>query len=813
MKIYRNKIVLFLSVLIITILVITFSSASKCRGETDVSEKPPVSGDAVASDGYKVLKPWQVEGIKSAMEDSDPEVWALGWNRIGDWIYESKNKSLQTDGRKLQAELKEVAVRHGNQFEKELRTPSIYCRSSFNELVIEAIGNFGDPAKAHIDILGERLRSEDMSIKRNSLIAIAKLEKDAEKYWEVIAKSVSYQVGYAGYPSLNAALKTGVPPELIAPTLAERLRISIWEFRDFADDNFLKMARDPAYDMVPLCKILLKNPEPDVRKLSLIALRNMGERAKDAAPEIAELLKDPEPIIRYFAVSTLGNTKSGAVNYVPQILEMLKDKNPVIVVGALDAMGNMGTLAGDYAAVIAGYFNHEDYRVRAAAIEAMGKIGQNSLKYKKQISEMLRDKEVDIPVRTRAMLSLGQMGEEAVEYIPCMISCFDEYKKDEEERIKAAQESYRKKEWRIDYQMKKDSGSIPISKSPSYLYDSDLEESGLYIYEYMVSEPILDLLIGMGKNHPETYPAIIDFALKYKCYMPRVQYMEEYDTGSCKIVGQMLQTSEAYHKIGKMLESKDSSDREYMLYLLLLTRSLALNYEQEIIGMLKDKEPDIRILAAMTLLELQGEKGKYNGDIEQLIKDENEDVRTFALKSLLKRDKKYQEYVPVLANELKVKDYWAVDKDKYETLMESCPLDHLSILHILEQNCLESDKTVAKIRFLAHFLAGNDAKASVVIRWLGHPLKYPDPSKISREEALMTLGVFDEIWLPSRGTEKLHWELIRETMKIIRAKKDEWKAGDRELLEKFAVYLTREKKGKYVREVEDVIRSLDMDGH
>ena len=807
-----HKRLLLFTFLTITFLLI-FPPFSLCIGnadsETDFkAEKLPFCADSDLPHQYKVLKPWQVEGIKSAMEDSDPEVWMLGWNKIGEWIYESKNEALRVDGRKLQAELRKIAVRHGKIFEKELRTISKFDRSSINRLTVKAMGNLGEPAKAHVDLLLEMLNSEHLEGKEIVMDAIAKSGKYSGKYTEVIAKSVRYQCGYARYPSLNAALKTGAPPELIAPPLAERLGFINGDFRDFADDNFIKMAGDPAYDMVPLCKILLKNPEPDVRKLSLIALRNMGERAKDASPEIAELLKDPKPMIRYFALSTLGNTKSGAVKFIPQILEMLKDKNPVIVVGALDALGNMGTLAGDYTEVIAGYFDHKDYRVRAIAVEAMGKIGKNGFKFKKQISEMLRDKEVDTPVRTRAMLSLGQMGEEAVEYIPCMISYFDEYKKIEDERIKAANESYRKKEWKIDYQMKKDSGSIPISKSPSYLFNSDLDESGLSIYEYMLPEQILDLLIGMGKNHAETYPAIIDFALKYKCDMPRVQYMEDYDTGSCKIVGQMLQSTEAGPKIRKMLESKDSSDRKYILYLLLLTHSLAMQYEQEIIGMLDDKEPDIRILGAMTLLELQGDTEKYNNDIAPLIIDKDDEVRSFALKALLQKDRKYQEYVPVLAKGLKVKDYWAVDERKYEILLQAGPLDHLSVLPILEQNRLESDKTVSEIRFLAHYLAGNDAKARVVIRWLGHPLKYPDPSKISREEALMTLGVFDEIWLPSRGTEKLHWELISQAVNIIKVKKGEWKAEDKALLEQFAHYLKRENKTKYMNGVEEVIDGI-----
>ena len=62
-----------------------------------------------------------------------------------------------------------------------------------------------------------------------------------------------------------------------------------------------------------------------------------------------------------------------------------------------------------------------------------------------------------------------------------------------------------------------------------------------------------------------------------------------------------------------------------------------------------------------------------------------------------------------------------------------------------------------------------------------------------------------EIWDESKSYKELHWELIHQAMRIIKAKKGEFRPEDMEVLKKISGYLKAEKKVKYCEEIEGII--------
>ena len=90
---------------------------------------------------------------------------------------------------------------------------------------------------------------------------------------------------------------------------------------------------------VPVVIQALQDLDADVRRHALIALGNIGERAKDAVPILVLTLQDQDKVVRHGAAWALGRMGKDAV---PALIQALQGTEVYLRVCAASALGNIG---------------------------------------------------------------------------------------------------------------------------------------------------------------------------------------------------------------------------------------------------------------------------------------------------------------------------------------------------------------------------------------------------------------------------------------------------------------------------------------
>ena len=136
---------------------------------------------------------------------------------------------------------------------------------------------------------------------------------------------------------------------------------------------------------------LLKDNDPDVRRIALGTLGQTGAPAKEAAPVLVDLLKDNDPDIRRMAVQILGRMGAPVKEAVPLIVGMLHDKDWHFRSVAANALGQIGPEAKPAVASLTASLKDMDGDVRVCAIEALGRIGPEAQAATAGLIERLHD--------------------------------------------------------------------------------------------------------------------------------------------------------------------------------------------------------------------------------------------------------------------------------------------------------------------------------------------------------------------------------------------------------------------------------------
>ena len=814
----NNRNIYFTKVLFIMfsiVFMVVFLGGVSC---CDVSKKPKESNNIPILTPffyqYQILKPWQVEGIKSAMEDSDPRVWMLAWEKIGEWmkmryefdfvfrVYKEsakgriKNQKLRMDAEYLRNSLSKKAELQLPWLIKDLENNlGSYWRDSLKTLSV-----IGKPAYKYVDKIGDKLEDSDFFAKIQAIETLGEMGTASSKYSDKILDILKHSDKFTFMPSLVAAKKIGVTDEVIAkavsvPKLAHQQII----FQ-------LMMHNNEETDLLPVLGIIVKDKKSWLRDIAILKLSLFLENRPEYIPLFEELLNDPDKSYRFLAASALGTLGEKSGKYIPVFLKMIQDKDYQVVCSGLEALGNMGEFADDYSPEVIKLLNHPKTEVRLFAIKALGKIDSKSKKHLDDIGKLIDDE--DPIIRSYAVQTLGVYGEDAAVYIPElkqllnskeMDEFFTSESKDNRIYFKYNYPSNSRYSQYKTIEVFKNSGCMMGSITINHIYCSIVEAYG-----------------NIGEKAIPQIPHVIDMIKRDLSEYRETKNLKDISSERlyCKSIyflGKLFQQKkEKSIELVQMLQDENPFVRLNALYIVRSLRNTSNLYENETVSLLNDKHHYLRLSALIALNEMNEISRETIPKIEKRLNDSNIDVRFVAFKVLSKYDPGYKKNIPGLVKELNWQNSYASEGDIYKTLWEAGPLNHRDILPILNQNLYDPENPFPRLRFLAHYLAGNDPKGRIVIRWLGRPYKYPDPSKISMKEAVKTLSTFDETWDDSRSYKKLHQELINQSMRIIRGKKDVFRSEDRDLLKRIARKLKREKKKSYYREVKEVVDSLKL---
>jgi HEAT repeat protein len=260
-------------------------------------------------------------------------------------------------------------------------------------------------------------------------------------------------------------------------------------------------------------------------------------------------------------------------------------------------------------------------------------------------------------------------------------------------------------------------------------------------------------------------------------------------------LGQM-QAKEHAPKLVQLL--KDSEQNVRYSAAQALGQMQAKEQAPKLVQLLKDSDSSVRYAAAEALGQMQAKE--HAPKLVQLLKDSDPNIRSAAAKALGQMQAKEQ--VPKLVDLLKDSDF-SVRYAAAEALPKLGQQGLPVIVQVLE-TVQEYPSEIGQLRFLAHFIGGNDQNVETLMQWVGKPNTRPE--KPTLEQGRKIMQVFADTWKFSESTPEFRQELAEQIAAV--ARKVSWKPQDITLLQNHYKNLQA---GKFTQAdaVESVILNLE----
>jgi HEAT repeat protein len=175
----------------------------------------------------------------------------------------------------------------------------------------------------------------------------------------------------------------------------------------------------------------LKDPDPAVRKVALVALGQVGVPAEEGVPALAALLPTSN---RLDAIKALARYRGGAREAVPALVGLLKDPEADVRWNAALTLGLIGPEARGSVPDLVAALHDEEADVREHAAESLGQVGVASPEVVAALAAACKDR--NARVRRDAVRSLGQFGPTSRPALDAVSAL----RKDETERVRQAAE-------------------------------------------------------------------------------------------------------------------------------------------------------------------------------------------------------------------------------------------------------------------------------------------------------------------------------------------------------------------------------------
>jgi HEAT repeat protein len=196
--------------------------------------------------------------------------------------------------------------------------------------------------------------------------------------------------------------KIGPAAKEAVPTLIEALRDrkSIWIVQTLGEIG--------SSAAVSTLIGLVKDPDPEFREFSVLALGEIGPGSKAAVPVLLEALKDSEGDVRLHAISALSKIKPDANAILPHFLEALKDKEPSVRGTAVISLGDMGPEAKSAVLALLDAVKKDNDLTSRVAV-ALGQIGPEAKEGIPLLLELLKNQSNDPAIRVQAAWALWRV--------------------------------------------------------------------------------------------------------------------------------------------------------------------------------------------------------------------------------------------------------------------------------------------------------------------------------------------------------------------------------------------------------------------
>jgi HEAT repeat protein len=175
----------------------------------------------------------------------------------------------------------------------------------------------------------------------------------------------------------------------VLPLVAPMLKSDSTTDRAMALDMFYELAGAG----VPTLVYLMKEGDPDDRRIAFRILGHLGSSAKVAVPALATALAAKDSEDRCLAAIALGQIGADAAPAVAALADSLTDMDGGVRVCAIEALGRIGPAAAPATAGLVERLHDTSPAVRSAAARAIGKIGPAAKAALPELEKLAHDHE------------------------------------------------------------------------------------------------------------------------------------------------------------------------------------------------------------------------------------------------------------------------------------------------------------------------------------------------------------------------------------------------------------------------------------
>lgn len=177
--------------------------------------------------------------------------------------------------------------------------------------------------------------------------------------------------------------------------------------------------------MQHLDEVHADDPETSPRRWALSALALFGREASAAAPRLIQLLNDCDSsvITKLGCLEALSQIGSAAPPAIPAIIDQVnRDAQPAeVALGAVEALGMIGPDAAVGVPVLMRTAQSERAEFRRDAVRSLGRMGPLARVAQPLLCDLMLDDD-SAQVRDSAMVSLGQTGPQAWEFVEALLA-------------------------------------------------------------------------------------------------------------------------------------------------------------------------------------------------------------------------------------------------------------------------------------------------------------------------------------------------------------------------------------------------------
>ncbi len=269
------------------------------------------------------------------------------------------------------------------------------------------ISEIGPDAREAVPALVKLLDSEDQTLRREAIMALAAIGPGAEPAVAKLAALVDCPIN--GVPAIYALGSIGKAPGEVNAKLTEKAEgddpivktVSAWALAKLhpGDARFTSRA-------VKLLAAALKSDDPKARLAAAKALKTLDADPEIMRPIMMEALEDAD---HQTTVTMLDSLVSLGPQIVPRLIEALKNEKARHYVCYM--LGELGPDAAPATEALAGLLEDPDEETQKEAAFALAEIGPDAEAAVPALSKAL---ESQGPVRFAAAYALGRIGKKAM---------------------------------------------------------------------------------------------------------------------------------------------------------------------------------------------------------------------------------------------------------------------------------------------------------------------------------------------------------------------------------------------------------------